>query len=98
MCTALGFWLMNGSLCSLADRVVVRREPLDGLLESVLEGSELKVGIESHQLLVRRSLLVLTIGFSGVEFESLLVIHSCDNRFRNILDRDLLLLGNYYRE
>lgn len=76
----------------LADGVNILLEPLDGLVEGDVEGSELEVGVEAHQLLVRGSLLVLTVSLGGVEAVVACVAHGVDNRVTDLLDRDLLLL------
>lgn len=84
--------LRDTSHSLLADSVDILLEPLDSLAQGNVEGRELEVGVEAHQLLVRGSLLVLTVGLRGIEAVVASVAHSLDNGVSNLLDRDLLFL------
>jgi hypothetical protein len=76
----------------LADGINVLLEPLDSLVQGNIEGRELELRVQAHELLVGGSLLVLTIGLGGIETVIASVTHGLDNGVSDLLDRDLLLL------
>merc|ERR1712019_121984 len=77
---------------SLSARVVVRNEPVHGLLDPLLEGRELVVREEGAELLVAGRLLVLAIRLRGVADHLALEVHRLRDRLSHKLNRHLRFL------
>eukprot|EP00658_Telonema_sp_P-2_P064426 TRINITY_DN5340_c0_g1_i10.p1 TRINITY_DN5340_c0_g1~~TRINITY_DN5340_c0_g1_i10.p1 ORF type:complete len:135 (+),score=33.85 TRINITY_DN5340_c0_g1_i10:77-481(+) len=84
----------NKPSCLLAAGIVVGDEPVHGSLDTLCHGDELSLGAEAHQLGIVSSLLELTIGLGGIEYELALVPHGLLDHAGHISDADLVLLAH----
>ena len=78
----------------LPGRVVVLFKPLTALSKALLDGRELEVRIEAHELLVAGSLLVLPVGLGGVKHDFTLEIHAFGHCSSYITDANFIFFAH----
>merc|ERR1712039_89344 len=77
---------------SLSRSVIVRHKPIHGLLDTISNRCELVVRQERAELLVARSLLVLSVRLRRVANQVPLELHGLRYDLRHLLDANLGLL------
>ena len=84
------------SLVALPASFIVFLEPLDRLVDTLLEGDKLEVREVLAQLGIARRLLVLAVGLGGVKDQLALEVHGLGDGVGHIGDGHLVLLTNYF--
>ena len=86
------FFVLFSSLFSTSFKIGF--EPVTGFLQGLLEGSELEVGVQAHELAVVGGLLVLPVCLCAVEHQVALEAQALDQCLRHGPDGHLVLLGH----